>query len=46
MASHKWWERPARQTEGTSVMSIREDGNVCLSMHVRMRDGSGGMKGL
>ena len=46
VASHKWWERPARQTEGTSAISIREGGDVCLSMHVRVRDGSGGMQGL
>ena len=26
MASHKWWERPARQTEGMSAISIREGG--------------------
>ena len=22
VASHKWWERPARQTEGMSAISI------------------------
>ena len=32
MASHKWWERPARQTEGTSAISIREGGG-CLSVY-------------
>ena len=26
MASHKWWERPARKTEGMSAISIREGG--------------------
>ena len=34
MASHKWWERPARQTEGMSVISIREGGG-CLSVYAR-----------
>ena len=34
MASHKWWERPARQTEGTSAISIREGGG-CLSVYAR-----------
>ena len=34
MASHKWWERPARQTEGTSAISIRE-GRGCLSVYAR-----------
>ena len=46
MASHKWWERPARQTEGTSAISIREGAVVYLSMHVHVRDGSRGMQGL
>ena len=32
MASQKWWERPARQTEGTSAISIREGGG-CLSVY-------------
>ena len=32
MASHKWWERPARQIEGTSAISIREGGG-CLSVY-------------
>ena len=32
MASHKWWERPARQTEGMSAISIREGGG-CLSVY-------------
>ena len=32
MASHKWSERPARQTEGTSAISIRE-GRGCLSVY-------------
>lgn len=45
VASRKWWERPARQTEGTNAISIREGGDVCLSMHVFVRDGSGGMQG-
>ena len=30
----KWWERPARQTEGTSAISIREGGG-CLSVYAR-----------
>ena len=34
MVSHKWWERPARQTEGMSAISIRE-GRGCLSVHAR-----------
>ena len=34
MASHKWWERPARQMEGTSAISIRESGG-CLSVYAR-----------
>ena len=34
MASHKWWERHARQTEGTSAISIRE-GRGCLSVYAR-----------
>ena len=34
MASHKWWERPARQTEGMSAISIREGGG-CLSVYAR-----------
>lgn len=34
MASHKWWERPTRQTEGTSAISIREGGG-CLSVYAR-----------
>ena len=34
MASHKWWERPARQMEGTSAISIRE-GQGCLSVYAR-----------
>ena len=45
VASHKWWERPARQMEGTNAISIREGGDVCLSMHVRVRDRSGGIQG-
>ena len=32
MASHKCWERPARQTEGMSAISIRESGG-CLSFY-------------
>ena len=32
MASHKWWERPARQTEGMSAISIRE-GRGCLFVY-------------
>ena len=35
MASHKWWERPARQTEGTSAISIREGGG-CLSVYAHV----------
>ena len=34
MASHKWWERPSRQTEGTSAISIREGGGY-LSVYAR-----------
>ena len=34
MVSHKLWERPARQTEGTSAISIRE-GRGCLSVNSR-----------
>ena len=34
MASHKWWERPARKTEGLSAISIREGGG-CLSAYAR-----------
>ena len=34
MASHKWWERPARQTKGTSAISIRE-GRGYLSDNAR-----------
>ena len=34
VASHKWWERPARQTEGTGAISIREGGG-CLSVYAR-----------
>ena len=34
VASHKWWERPARQTEGTSAISIRE-GRRCLPVYAR-----------
>ena len=34
MASHKWWERPARQTEGMSAISIRESGG-CLPVYAR-----------
>ena len=34
MASHKWWERPARQMEGMSAISIREGGG-CLSVYAR-----------
>ncbi len=34
MASHKWWERPPRQTEGMSAISIREGGG-CLSVYAR-----------
>ena len=31
VASHKWWERLARQTEGTPAISIREGTcAVCL----------------
>ena len=36
------WERLARQTEGMPAISIRE-GMAALSVHVRARDGSGGM---
>ena len=32
VASHKWWERPTRQTEGMSAISIREGGG-CLSVY-------------
>ena len=32
MASHKWWERPAGQTEGTSAISIRES-RGCLPIY-------------
>src|SRR5215216_3724193 len=38
VASHKWWERPARQTEGTSAISIRE-GWGCLSVYARVCEG-------
>ena len=34
VASHKWWERPARQMEGTSAISIREGGGG-LSVYAR-----------
>ena len=34
MASHKWWEGPARKMEGTSAISIRE-GRGCLSVYAR-----------
>ena len=34
MASHKLWERAARQTEGTSAISIRE-GEGCLTVYAR-----------
>ena len=34
MASHKWWESSAKQTEGTSAISIREGGG-CLSVYAR-----------
>ena len=34
VASHKLWERPARQTEGMSAISIREGGG-CLSIYAR-----------
>ena len=33
VASHKWWERPTRQTEGTSAISVRDGG--CLSVYAR-----------
>ena len=36
------WERLARETEATLAISIRE-GMAALSVHVRARDGSGGM---
>ena len=35
MASHKWWERPTRQTEDMSAISIREGGG-CLSVYARV----------
>ena len=34
VASHKWWERHARQTEGMCAISIRE-GRGCLSVYAR-----------
>ena len=37
VVSHKWWERPARQTEGTSAISIRE-GRGCLPVYARACD--------
>ena len=30
VASHKWWERPARLTEGMGAISIREGMPACL----------------
>ena len=34
MASHKWWERPTRKTEGMSAISIREGGGcLCVYAH-------------
>ena len=37
MASHKWWERPARQTKGMSAISIREGGGY-LSVYARVSE--------
>ena len=34
MASHEWWERPARQMKGMSAISIREGGG-CPSVYAR-----------
>ena len=34
VASHKWWERPARQMKCMSAISIREGGG-CLSVYAR-----------
>ena len=35
MASHKWLERPARQMDGMSAISIREGGG-CLSVYAHV----------
>ena len=43
VASRRWWERPTRQTEGTTAISIRE--GMCVCVRVCVRDESGGMHG-